>query len=352
MVLTITDEKRMAIAVRLADIKALQNLVIANEEKLIPSVEDDNIRKWLGEMLDDDRKNLSILENVIINFGTKGEPKTQVKELVEKTGELMSGTKLTPYEKISEHELLKHQLAMAGLEVHKAAQVVGADVDAAIAPLNTVNFENRAHQERLKGVREILSTRELTGKDPEQGLFARVQDTIAAATGVIGSVVSRGEHGPEMKVTDYVRADHHKVNLLFGQIEGTEDPQQLTEYFGQLYKDLSAHAEAEEATWYPALRKYDDSVQEVELAWREQDQAQELLEEIKQTGVSTVEFKAKVKALKQAIQAHVDREESDLFRRLQSHFSDDQLVQLGKEFQMAKSRFQDNLQSSEPSVVG
>lgn len=30
---------------------------------------------------------------------------------------------------------------MAGLLIHKAAQVVGADIEAAITPVNTVNFE-------------------------------------------------------------------------------------------------------------------------------------------------------------------------------------------------------------------
>ena len=38
---------------------------------------------------------------------------------------------------------------MSRLVIHKAAQVVGADVEAAIAPLHTINFENRAHQEGI-----------------------------------------------------------------------------------------------------------------------------------------------------------------------------------------------------------
>ena len=68
---------------------------------------------------------------------------------------------------------------MNGIVIHKAAQVVGADLEVAIAPLNTVNFENRAHQEQLKGMLEQTGVRELTGKDAEQGLWARVQDAIA-----------------------------------------------------------------------------------------------------------------------------------------------------------------------------
>lgn len=50
----------------------------------------------------------------------------------------------------------------------------------AIAPLNTINFENRAHQEQLKGILEILGVRELTGQDADQGIWARVQDAMAS----------------------------------------------------------------------------------------------------------------------------------------------------------------------------
>jgi hypothetical protein len=72
----------------------------------------------------------------------------------------MEGSDLTLFEKASQHELLKHQQTMTGLTIHKAAQIVGADVEAAIAPLHTINFENRAHQEQLKGIaRNIRRTR-------------------------------------------------------------------------------------------------------------------------------------------------------------------------------------------------
>jgi len=80
----------------------------------------------------------------------------------------MKGSELTSFEKVFQHELLKHKQTMTGLVIHKAAQVVGADIEAAITPLNTINFENRAHQEQLKGILEILGVRELTGLEPDQ----------------------------------------------------------------------------------------------------------------------------------------------------------------------------------------
>jgi hypothetical protein len=84
--------------------------------------------------------------------------------MIEEVQKLMEGSELTLFEKLSQHELLKHKQTMAGLLIHKAAQVGGADIEATIAPLNAVNFENCAHQEQLKGILEILGVRELTGQ--------------------------------------------------------------------------------------------------------------------------------------------------------------------------------------------
>ena len=45
MVQTLDDTKRMAIAMELADMKTVQNLLIANDQKLISTVSDEEIRK-------------------------------------------------------------------------------------------------------------------------------------------------------------------------------------------------------------------------------------------------------------------------------------------------------------------
>ncbi|BAC90223.1 hemerythrin domain-containing protein [Gloeobacter violaceus] len=341
MVPIIADDKRLAIAVKLADIKALQELLITIEQRLVTLSDDPDIRKRLGDMLADDQKNLTIIENTIIQYGVKGEPRDTVVEMTDKLNDLMQSSKLSLYDKFSQLELLKHQAAMAGILVHKAAQLVGADIDAAIAPLNTVNFENRAHQEQLKGILEVLGTRELTGKEADQGLWARVQDSLAALSGVFGSVISHGEGGADMKVTDIVRMDHQKVNMLFGQIQGTNDPAKKLEFFNQLYGDLSAHAEAEDQTWYADLKRFDDSIEKAEFAYKDQDELVALLEQVKTSGIDSAEFDSRLAQLQQKVTSHVNYEEAELFAKLRQHFSDEQLREMGKQFQMAKSRYQD-----------
>ncbi|MBW4683056.1 MAG: hemerythrin domain-containing protein [Microcoleus vaginatus WJT46-NPBG5] len=341
MPVTLEDTKRQAIATKLADMKALQNLIISNEQALLNACSDQDIAQRVRDMLEDDQKNMGILDTVIVQYGVKGEPKQTTQELVEKTQKMMQGSELTVYEKFSQHELLKHAQAMKGLLVHKAAQVVGADIEAAITPLNTVNFENRAHQEQLKGILEILGVRELTGQDPDQGIWARVQDAVAAFTGVAGSVVSRTDD--EMSIRDLIRMDHTKVNTLFMQIQGTEDPQKLQEYFGQIYKDLSAHSEAEEQIVYPAVRSYYPETQDL---YSEQAEMKQMLEQIRSLNPSAPDFKDNVKRLMDAVMHHVRQEETEMFPKIRDNFSDEQQKQMATEFKTAKSKVQDQLAAS------
>ncbi|MFM7427397.1 MAG: hemerythrin domain-containing protein [Elainella sp.] len=338
MVTSIDDAKRMAIASKLADMKEIQELLISNEQSLIAACNDEDIRKRLSEMLEDDQKNMGILETVMVQYGVKGQPKQTTLQMVEKTRELMQGSELSLYEKFVQHELLKHGQTMSGLLIHKAAQVVGADIEAAITPLNTVNFENRAHQEQLKGVLEVLGVRELTGKEADQGIWARVQDAMAALTGVAGSVVSRTDD--EMNIQDVIRMDHQKVNLLFGQIEGTDDPQKIQEYFGQIYKDLNVHAQAEEQVVYPAIRSFygENDTQEL---YDEQAEMKVLMDSIKSMSPSSPEFKQQVKQLKDIVMDHVRQEESTMFAAIRNNCSDEQKEQLATQFKSAKAQLQE-----------
>jgi hemerythrin superfamily protein len=340
MPINLEDSKRTAIAVKLAGIKEVQNLLIYSEEKLISACSDNEISDRLSKMLDDDKKNLGVLETVIVQYGVTGEPKETIKMMVAEISKLMDSSELSLYEKVSQHELLKHQQFMAGVLVHKAAQVVGSDVEAAITPLNTINFENRAHQEQLKGVLEILGVRELTGQEAKQGLWARVQDSVAALSGVVGSVVTQNSDKSDMNIQDVIRMDHNKVNMLFMEIENSNDPKKIEEYFAQIYKDLSVHSEAEEQVVYPAVRPFYGDTQEL---YDEQAEMKTMLAEIKSMSPADSNFKAKVETLKNAVQAHVRQEENEMFMAIRNNCSDDQREQLATQFKQAKMQLQEKM---------
>ncbi|MFM2304566.1 MAG: hypothetical protein RLZZ135_1978 [Cyanobacteriota bacterium] len=344
MPISLDETKREAIGCQLAGIKEIQNLLIANEENLIADCNDSDIRERLTKMLEDDRKNLGILDTVIVQYGVRSEPKETVTGMAAKVKELMTGSKLSLYEKVSQHELLKHQQFMSGVLVHKAAQVVGADVEAAISPLNTLNFENRAHQEQLKGVLEVLGVRELTGQEAKQGLWARVQDAVAALSGVAGSAVTQTSDKSDMNIQDVIRMDHNKVNMLFKQIDGTNDPQKIAEYFGQIYKDLSVHAKAEEQVVYPAVRPFYGDTQEL---YDEQAEMAVMLEDLKALDPSTNDFanhfKSRMEQLKNIVMDHVRQEESTMFAAIDNNCTDTQKEQMATEFKQAKSQLQEQM---------
>ncbi|MDX2242014.1 MAG: hemerythrin domain-containing protein [Leptolyngbyaceae cyanobacterium bins.302] len=339
MVTSLTDAKRTAIAEKLADMRAVQNLLIANEQKFIQECNNDEIRDRFRHMLEDDQKNMGILETAITQYGIQAKPSPEMEEMIKQTESLMQGSELSFYKKVFQHELLKHAQAMSGIIIHKAAQKVGADVDAAIGPLNTVNFENRAHQEQLKGVLEILGVLEMTGMEADQGLWARVQDAVAALTGVAGSVVTQNSDKSDMNIQDVIRMDHQKVNVLFAEIQKSNDPQKIQEYFGQLYKDLTAHAGAEEQVVYPAVRSFygADDTQEL---YDEQAQMKVMLDQIKALSPASSEFKSQVKQLMDIVMDHVRQEESTMFAAIRNNCSSEQSEQLATQFKEAKKQLQ------------
>ena len=346
MVTTLDDTKRLAIGERLADLRAFQNLIISNDQKLIDACPYEDIGERLQNMLSDDQKNIGIIDTVIVQYGIQTEPSAATKIFIPQFEQMMSGDEFTFYQKLIHHELMKHGQAMSGIMIHKAAQVVGADIEVAIAPLNTVNFEGRAHQEQLKGMLEQVGVREMTGLDAKQGLWARVQDAVAALSGVAGSVITQNTDKQDMNIQTLIRLDHNKVNTIFTEIGATKDPQKLQEYFGQLYLDLLAHAQAEEEVVYPRIRSFygDDNTQEL---YSEQAEWRRMLDEIKSIDPNSAdEFRSKVKQLMDSVGDHIRQEEFTMFPAIDNNCSDEQKEQMATEFKAAKSKVQQEMAAS------
>lgn len=178
------------IATKLADLKLFQNVLLESEQKLIEQTDDNTICERLEKMISTDRENLGIIEAVVSKYDNAAEPRDITQQHAQKVSQMMSGSELTLYDKYLQLELLKHQQTMTGLVLHKVAQSLNDDLQNLMEPLNRVNFENRAHQEILKGVLYFVGTREIAGKEPDMGLWASIEQGIAALKGVVSSAVS------------------------------------------------------------------------------------------------------------------------------------------------------------------
>lgn len=174
----------------LADLKLLQGTVIESEQKLMAATNDSTIRERLEGMLKSDRDNLGTIEKTMTKANSREDSRDVAKQYAQKVEQMMTSSDLSLYDKFFQLELLKHQQAMSGLVIHKVAQSLSSDLQDAVEPLNKVNFENRAHQEVLKGVLYFVGTREMAGKEPDMGLIGSIEQGIAAVKGAVGSAVS------------------------------------------------------------------------------------------------------------------------------------------------------------------
>lgn len=226
MTSTIIDIKRTAIAEKLADIRVFQNLLITNEQQLISECNNSEICERFQKMLVDDRKNLGVVETVISACGIQANPKETVQQMVRQSHDIMKDSELTLYEKVGSHELLKHAQVMSGQIVHRAAQVAGPDISQAITPLNTVNSKNRSHQEELQGMLEVLDPRERARQDANRE-GARVEDTIATLSSMVGRNVTKSSNQSDLKIQDVSQIGHQRLNGLFGEIEKSNDLQKI-----------------------------------------------------------------------------------------------------------------------------
>lgn len=178
------------LATKLADLKLFQSTLIEMEQTLMSATDDQDIRERLEKMLNQDRDNLKDIEQAVSNLGSTVEAREITRQHAQKAKEMLNGDMLTLYDKFFQLELLKHQQTMTGLVLHKTAQSLNDELQDAMEPLNKVNFENRAHQEVLKGVLYFVGTRELAGKEPDMGLVASVEQGIAAVKGAVSSIAS------------------------------------------------------------------------------------------------------------------------------------------------------------------
>jgi hemerythrin superfamily protein len=146
----------------------------------------------------------------------------------------------------------------------------------------------------------------------------------------------------DLNIQDVIRLDHNKVNTLFTELLASNDPQKIQEYFGQIYKDLSAHAEAEEQVVYPRVRPFygDKDTQEL---FDEQAEMKRMLDQIKAISPSSAQFKDKIKQLMDVVGDHIRQEESTMFAAIRNNLNTQQSEQLATEFKAAKTKIQEKL---------
>lgn len=134
-------------------------------------------------------------------------------------------------------------------------------------------------------------------------------------------------------VVELILADHRRMEELFRTLrDRTADRAKALD---ELAATLVAHAEAEEAKVYPALRRYkqvdDDEVEHSAEEHAEGNIALLALLEVEDT--ESEEWEGKLEELVSAITHHLDEEERTILNDARETVADDRRAELGEQFQ-------------------
>jgi iron-sulfur cluster repair protein YtfE (RIC family) len=125
--------------------------------------------------------------------------------------------------------------------------------------------------------------------------------------------------------TTLLEKQHRKVEGIFKKLEGGRSD--MAPLLTELANNLAAHMAIEQEIYYPAVKKVDaDLVLE---SYEEHSLAELGLKRLLATPPKHEAFKARVTAVKELIQHHVEEEEGDLFPHVDKKLDKGVLVKLG-----------------------
>ncbi len=140
-----------------------------------------------------------------------------------------------------------------------------------------------------------------------------------------------------MGIIELLEKDHGRIRSLFSDIEGSDDAQELQDYFDKLDNILTIHAEAEERVLYPESRNCEGTTELIDKGQQEHDKGDQMVMAINSISPNESEFKEKVRELQEFMLNHLDEEENDLFPRVRQCMGDEKLEQLGTQLQETKA---------------
>jgi hemerythrin superfamily protein len=142
-----------------------------------------------------------------------------------------------------------------------------------------------------------------------------------------------------MDALELLKQDHQKVKELFEQAEAMEEGKEQKQIFGQIKKELDAHARIEETVFYPAMEKYEELKDMVLEAIEEHKQVKTLLREMDELVSDSEKFEPKLKVLMENVEHHAkEEEEGKMFPKVRKLLDQTALDKLGQQLEAAKGK--------------
>src|SRR5215203_6318285 len=141
-----------------------------------------------------------------------------------------------------------------------------------------------------------------------------------------------------MLATEILIQDHRLVMGLIEQLEGaTDGTGSYAGIFNQLVQALALHMREEEEIYYPALAGHEEFAEQMDDQIAEHEMVKQMLVQMNELVPSSDEFQDLLSQLKTAIEAHVTKEEDDIFPESIEVLGSDSIEQLGNEIKELKN---------------
>ena len=138
-----------------------------------------------------------------------------------------------------------------------------------------------------------------------------------------------------MNVIELLKADHDQVEKLFDEMDNLENFFEKQEIFQKIKRELDLHAYLEETHFYPLLESKPGFEELIDQSLDDHQEIKGLIEEL--DGIEDEEeFEERLGELIEAVQSHVELEEDELFPRLGTAFSEEEINQLGYTIEESK----------------
>ena len=138
-------------------------------------------------------------------------------------------------------------------------------------------------------------------------------------------------------IYETLKKDHDKHRKMLDLIVSTSgDNEMRRDVWDKFYHDVSAHAAAEEETFYSKLIATEEGQPEGRHSVAEHKELDDLMEELNDTDMSSPGWLTKFKQLKERYEHHMEEEENDVFPVAKETVGKDGNEKLGAAFKKRK----------------
>lgn len=139
-----------------------------------------------------------------------------------------------------------------------------------------------------------------------------------------------------------LKNDHAEVSALFKQVEATDENNAAArqQLFNQIKQALDIHTHIEETLLYPVLKQAAETRDITIEAYEEHQEVKDLLAQLADTPADSEDWTDTFAEMKDAVEHHVEEEESEMFVQARDVLSQQQIDDIGTRLQQEKQQQQ------------